>query len=99
MEAKDYYRAFHSEVTEWKSKVHDLVGKFEDVPEETKSKLGPFFDELRCVMEAHSDRMGSLEEEFPAEWRPPKNERGGGSFLRRLGRELTKYRVWHLRHL
>jgi len=50
-------------------------------------------------MEAHSDRMGSLEEEFPAEWRPPKNERGGGSFLRRLGRELTKYRVWHLRHL
>ena len=98
MEAKDYYGAFHSEVTEWKSKVHDLVGRFEDIPVETKNKLGPFLDELRSVMEEHSERMGAFEEEFLGEWRAKKTVKGRGSWLRRLGKEVTKCHAWHHRH-
>ena len=99
MEAKDYYGALHSEVTEWKGKVHDLVGRFEDIPEEIRNKLRPSLDELRLVMEQHSKRMGVLEKEFPTEWRLNESEERRASWLKRLGRELTKYHVWHLRHL
>jgi hypothetical protein len=99
MEAKDYYGALHSEVTAWKGKVDDLVGRFEDIPEETRNRLGTSLDELRRVMEEHSERMDALEKEFPAEWRSEQAEKNRGPLLRRLGKELTKYRVWHLRHL
>ena len=98
MEAKDYYGVVQSEVTEWKSKVHDLVGRFEDIPAETRNKLGPFLDELRSVMEEHSERMGALEEEFPVKWRPKKTEKSRRSWLRRLGKEVTKCHAWHHRH-
>lgn len=99
MEAKDYYGALHSEVTEWRGKVHDLVGRFEDIPEEIRKKLGPSLDEVRRVMEEHSERMGALENEFPAEWRGKKPEEVRESWLKRFGRELTKYHAWHLRHM
>ena len=99
MEAKDYYGALHSEVADWKGKVHDLVGRFEDIPEETKNKLGPSLDELRRIMEEHSERMNALEEDFPTEWRAKEPEGGRESWLKRLGRELTEYHGWHLRHL
>jgi hypothetical protein len=99
MEAKDYYRVLHSEVTEWKSKAHELVGRFEDIPEEIKDKLGPALNELGRVMEEHSEKMRALDEDFPMEWRVRETEERRESWLRRLGRELTKYHVWHLRHL
>ena len=99
MEARDYYGALQSELTEWKGKAHDVVGRFEEIPAETKNRLRPFFEEIRTVIEEHTARMEALGKAFPVKWRSERAQKRQPSILRRIGEELTKYHAWHLRHL
>jgi len=99
MEAKEYYGALQSELTEWKGKAHDVVGKFEEIPTETKNRLRPFLDEIRSVIEEHTARMEALGGAFPAKWRSERAQKRRPSILRRIADEVTKYHAWHIRHL
>ena len=76
MEARDYCSAMRTEVDSWRSKAHDTIGKFTDVPEEEMEKLRPFLSELKAVVEEHTARLENLSEECPADFAGQKAKNG-----------------------
>jgi hypothetical protein len=62
MENRHFCHALQSELDDWKERVRNHVGRFEDLPPKEKESVGPFVSELKDVIQEHTRRMERLSE-------------------------------------
>ena len=96
MEARDYHSNMRLEVDHWKTKAHDVMGRFDDLPTEEMETLRPFLRDLKAVIEEHTARLEDLSMEFPSELNAQrfKTERFTG--LKKFWQDLGKYRRYRI---
>ena len=96
MEARDYCSALQTEIDGWKSKVHDAIGRFDQMPSGERAVVNPVLRELRTVIEEHTARMEKLSEQCPVELGTKRPEDHQSSRLKRFWRDLGKYRRYRV---
>lgn len=97
MEAQDYCRDLKSAVTEWKTKIHAVIGEFETIGSEDKEKVDPLFNELRTIVEQHTARMEELSKQCPSELIEVETKKRGSARLQNFWEELSEYRRYRIR--
>jgi len=96
MEAREYCSALQTEIDGWKSKVHDAIGKFDQVPSDEKARVTPVFGELRAVIEEHTARMEKLSTQCPAELGARRHDSDQLTRLRKFWQDLGQYRRYRV---
>ena len=96
MEARHYCSALQTEINGWKSKVHDAIGRFNQMPPNERVVVTPVFSELRTIIEEHTARMEKLSEQCPTELGTQRPEDHQFSRFRSFWRDLGKYRRYRV---
>ena len=97
METQDYCRDLKSALSDWKTKIHTVVGEFETISGGEKEKADPLVSELRAITEQHTARMEELSKRCPTEpTAAGSNERRSVRFKKRW-QELAEYRRYRIR--
>lgn len=74
MDVTSYCESVNKELTEWKSKVEDIVKKLDKIPSGDKEKVVPQLNELHALIDEIDDSITRLQRECPSEWSPDKIE-------------------------
>jgi hypothetical protein len=96
MEARDYCSALQTEIDGWKSKVHNAIGRFDQMPSTGRGVVNPVLSELRTVIEEHTARMEALSEQCAVELGTKRSEDHQPSRLKSFWRDLGKYRRYRV---
>jgi hypothetical protein len=91
MNVNEYRSALQSELDDWKERVRNHIGKFEDLPPEDKKSVGPFVSELKEVIQEHTRRMERLNEDCRIELEAVRPHRDG-SRMQKFWDDVAKYR-------
>ena len=74
MDVKDYCKGMQTELTAWKAKLYDVLGKFDALGTAQKEKAFPNIENLRMVVADLEDKICDLEVECPSDWGTQKKE-------------------------
>ena len=74
MDVKDYCKGMQMELTAWKAKLYDVLGKFDKLGTAEKEKSFQNIENLRMLVADLEDKICALEVECPSEWGPQKRE-------------------------
>ena len=74
MDVKTYCESMRAELVAWKTKVYDIVRKFEKVPGEEKKKVSGVIADLHILIKELEDRIDRLEKGCPTDWVSFKGE-------------------------
>jgi hypothetical protein len=74
MDAKDYCKGMQMELTAWKAKLYDVLGKFDKLGTAEKEKALPNIENLRMLVADLEDKICSLEVECPSDWGSQKED-------------------------
>jgi hypothetical protein len=74
MEVKDYCRYVDMELTNWKSKLYDVIRKLDMAPTSNKEKVYEEINGLHIVLTELEDRLDNLRTSCPTEWSPEQEE-------------------------
>jgi hypothetical protein len=92
MEAIDYCSTLRTEVNSWKTKAHDAIGRFDELPAEEMEKLHSSLSELKAVVEEHTARLEDLSKMCPEELitKKPKSESERSAAPRTFWQDLRR---------
>jgi hypothetical protein len=91
MEKRNFCYALQSELDEWKQRVRNHIGRFEDLPPKEKESIGPFVTELKDVIDEHTRRMARLNEKCQLELVAVRPQRGGSRW-RKFWADVARHR-------
>ncbi len=74
MDIQSYCDNVGTELIGWKSKLYDVVQKFDKLPTGDKEKLVPEVNDLHMILEELTERIQKLEKECPTEWDPHREK-------------------------
>ncbi|MBM9605390.1 hypothetical protein [Desulfopila inferna] len=74
MELKDYCRNVEMELTNWKSKLYDIIRKMDTAPTGEKEKMYEEINGLHILLTELEDRIDGLRTSCPTEWQPEHEE-------------------------
>jgi hypothetical protein len=74
MEVKDYCRNMEMELTNWKSKLYDLIRKMDTHPTGDKEQIYEEINGLHILMTQLEDRLDKLRTSCPTDWKPASEE-------------------------
>ncbi|MGW8195759.1 MAG: hypothetical protein ACWGOX_15995 [Desulforhopalus sp.] len=78
MEIHDYCKNVNTELTEWKSRLHDVVAKMDHLPTGDKQKIFEEINGLHIILTELEERIERLNTSCPTEWQPGE-ERGSNN--------------------
>ena len=70
MEVKDYCKNVDMELTLWKAKLYDVLGKIEKLPTGRKERIFEEVNGLHIIMSELEERIDKLRTECPIAWKP-----------------------------
>jgi hypothetical protein len=74
MEIKDYCKNVDMELTEWKTKVYDVLCKMDAQSTANKQRMYEDVNGLHIVMAEFDDRIDQLRTECPIAWKPEQEK-------------------------
>ena len=72
MEVDLYCRNVGTELTEWKSRIGDVVSKLDRAPTGNKARILSQINDLHIILEELHDRIHRLEAQCRTQWEPDK---------------------------
>jgi len=97
METEDYCGDLKSAVSEWKTKIHTVMGEFDTICDEDKEKVSPLVRELHAITEQHTARMEELSEQCPNELTEGGTRKRRSTRFKNFWQELGEYRSCRIR--
>jgi len=70
MEVKDYCKNVDMELTLWKAKLYDVIGKMDRLETGKKQRMFEEVNGLHIIMAELEERIDRLRTECPVSWRP-----------------------------
>lgn len=68
MDVNDYCKGIEMELTAWKAKLYDVLGKFDALGTAEKERAFPNIENLRMVVTDLEDKVAELKVECPTDW-------------------------------
>ena len=74
MEIKDYCRNVEMELNLWKSKLYDVIRKFDQAETGDKEKMYEDINGLHILMGELEERVENLRTSCPTDWKPEEDD-------------------------
>lgn len=74
MNVKDYCKNVDMELTLWKAKLYDVLGKIEELPTGRKQRVYEEVNGLNIMMAELEERIDKLRSECPLVWKPEQED-------------------------
>jgi len=74
MNVKDYWQSMSMELTAWKAKLYDVINKVDKLGTAEREKVLGNIEDLKMAVAEIEDRVGTLQNECPADWSGVRQE-------------------------